>query len=193
MVGIERAGVGVLPRVFWRRSCASFIPGIESIRRVEEYAAPLLIALTLALFVWAIRAADRVRADVERTERVRGASGARGRIVSLRTSAVVTSTVGFWATLSLNISDFTRYAESQRAQMMGQAIGLPFFMAAFSFVALVVTSCSAVIFGVSDPIALLSRINSGPLITSIAMSGLTVATLSTNIAANIVAFPPTRS
>ena len=73
--------------------------------------------------------------------------------------------------------------------MMGQALGLPFFMAAFSFISLAVTSCTVVIFGIAitDPIALLSRINSGPLTTIIAMTGLILATLSTNIAANVVA------
>ena len=163
--------------------------GIESIRRVEEYAAPLLIALTLALFVWAMRAAGGFGPMLSAPSAFAVGGTREGESFLRAFFPVVTATVGFWATLSLNISDFTRYAESQRAQMMGQAIGLPFFMAAFSFVALVVTSCSVVIFGeaVSDPIALLSRINSGPLITSIAMSGLTIATLSTNIAANIVA------
>ena len=98
---------------------------------------------------------------------------------------MITAVVGFWATLSLNISDFTRYAGSQRAQMTGQAIGLPFFMAAFSFMSIAITSCSAVIFGagVSDPIALLAKMNNGPITTLLAMAGLLVATLSTNIAA----------
>lgn len=102
---------------------------------------------------------------------------------------MITAVVGFWATLSLNISDFTRYSISQRAQMSGQAIGLPLFMAAFSFISIAITSCSAVIFGVgvSDPIALLSKMDNGPITTVISMAGLLVATLSTNIAANIVA------
>lgn len=163
--------------------------GIESIRRVEEYAAPLLIALTLALFAWALCAAGGFGPMLSAPSAFAAGGAREGESFIRAVFPVVTATVGFWSTLSLNISDFTRYAKSQRAQMMGQAIGLPFFMAAFSFVALVVTSCSAVIFGaaVSDPIALLSRMNSGPLITVIAMSGLIIATLSTNIAANVVA------
>ena len=163
--------------------------GIESIRRVEEYAAPLLIALTLALFAWALCAAGGFGPMLSAPSAFAAGGAREGESFLRAVFPVVTATVGFWSTLSLNISDFTRYAKSQRAQMMGQAIGLPFFMAAFSFVALAVTSCSAVIFGaaVSDPIALLSRMNSGPLITVIAMSGLIIATLSTNIAANVVA------
>jgi NCS1 family nucleobase:cation symporter-1 len=102
---------------------------------------------------------------------------------------MITAVVGFWATLSLNISDFTRYATSQEAQFKGQTIGLPFFMAAFSFMSVAITSCSAVIFGsaVADPVALLAKADGGPLTTAVAMGGLLVATLSTNIAANIVA------
>ena len=163
--------------------------GIESIRRVEEYAAPLLIALTLALFAWALCAAGGFGPMLSAPSAFAAGGAREGESFLRAVFPVVTATVGFWSTISLNISDFTRYAKSQRAQMMGQAIGLPFFMAAFSFVALAVTSCSAVIFGaaVSDPIALLSRMNSGPLITVIAMSGLIIATLSTNIAANVVA------
>ena len=163
--------------------------GIESIRRVEEYAAPMLIALTLALFAWALCAAGGFGPMLSAPSAFAAGGAREGESFLRAVFPVVTATVGFWSTLSLNISDFTRYAKSQRAQMMGQAIGLPFFMAAFSFVALAVTSCSAVIFGaaVSDPIALLSRMNSGPLITVIAMSGLIIATLSTNIAANVVA------
>lgn len=163
--------------------------GIESIRRVEEYAAPLLIALTLALFAWALCAAGGFGPMLSAPSAFAAGGAREGESFLRAVFPVVTATVGFWSTISLNISDFTRYAKSQRAQMMGQAIGLPFFMTAFSFVALAVTSCSAVIFGaaVSDPIALLSRMNSGPLITVIAMSGLIIATLSTNIAANVVA------
>lgn len=100
----------------------------------------------------------------------------------------LTANVGFWATLSLNIPDFTRYAYSQKAQLAGQAIGLPVTMFLFSFLALVVTSATAVIFGapIADPVAVLSKIGgAGP--TLMGLFGLAVATLSTNIAANVVA------
>jgi NCS1 family nucleobase:cation symporter-1 len=102
---------------------------------------------------------------------------------------MITAVVGFWATLSLNISDFTRYATSQDAQFKGQTLGLPFFMAAFTFMSVAITSCSAVIYGVAvaDPVALLAKANGGVLTTAVAMGGLLIATLSTNIAANIVA------
>ena len=95
--------------------------------------------------------------------------------------------VGFWATVALNIPDFTRYATSQRAQMTGQALGLPAAMTLYSFIGVAVTSASAVIFGeaIWDPVVLLGRFNQ-PVIALVALVALLVATLNTNVAANVV-------
>jgi NCS1 family nucleobase:cation symporter-1 len=95
--------------------------------------------------------------------------------------------VGFWTTLSLNIPDFTRYAVSQRAQQMGQAIGLPTSMTLFSFVGVVVTSATFVIYGhtIWDPVVLAGKFES-KLLVSAAMLAVALSTLATNIAANIV-------
>src|SRR6266545_4257930 len=102
--------------------------------------------------------------------------------------AGLTSAVAFWGTMALSIPDFSRYARSQRDQVIGQAVGLPATMALFAFIGAAVTSATAVIFGtrIADPVALLARIG-GPLMIMVSMAGLTVATLTTNIAANIVA------
>ena len=104
----------------------------------------------------------------------------------------VTAMVGYWATLSLNIPDFTRYARSQKDQMVGQAIGLLTTMPLFSFVGLVVTSATVVIYGeaIWNPIDLVSRITAeggSRLLGLASMGAIVVATLSTNIAANVVA------
>jgi len=95
--------------------------------------------------------------------------------------------VGFWATVALNIPDFTRYAKSQRAQVIGQAIGLPPAMTAYSFIGVAVTSASVILFGeaIWDPVLLLQRFHE-PLIASIALVALLLATLNTNVAANVV-------
>ncbi len=95
--------------------------------------------------------------------------------------------VGFWATVALNIPDFTRYAKSQRAQMLGQALGLPAAMTLYSFIGVAVTSASVVLFGeaIWDPVALLGRFHQ-PVVASIALVALLVATLNTNVAANVV-------
>ncbi|MFZ1676838.1 MAG: cytosine permease, partial [Saprospiraceae bacterium] len=99
----------------------------------------------------------------------------------------LTGMVGFWATLSLNIPDFTRYAKSQKAQITGQAIGLPSSMTLFSFIGVVVTSATFIIYGetIWDPIVLAGKFESKLLVT-IAMIAVAISTLATNIAANIV-------
>jgi NCS1 family nucleobase:cation symporter-1 len=99
----------------------------------------------------------------------------------------LTGMVGFWATVALNIPDFTRYAKSQRDQAIGQALGLPAAMTLYSFIGVAVTSASVVIFGepIWDPVALLGRFNQ-PVVASFALVALLIATLNTNVAANVV-------
>jgi NCS1 family nucleobase:cation symporter-1 len=96
--------------------------------------------------------------------------------------------VGFWATLALNIPDLSRYARDQKAQIRGQFLGLPTTMTLFAFIGVAVTSASAVIFGepIWDPVVLLSKIES-PALILVSLFALLVATLTTNVAANVVA------
>jgi len=100
----------------------------------------------------------------------------------------LTGMVGYWATLSLNIPDFTRYAKSQKDQMLGQALGLNTTMPLFAFIGVAVTSATVVIFGeeIWNPVELLGRFESVPVVI-ISMLALAVATLTTNLAANVVA------
>ena len=95
--------------------------------------------------------------------------------------------IGFWATLSLNIPDFSRYAVSQRAQIVGQALGLPLTMALYSFIGVAVTSATTIIYHETlwNPIDVLSRFRD-PLVLIVALVSLCLATLATNIAANVV-------
>ena len=95
--------------------------------------------------------------------------------------------IGFWATLSLNIPDFSRYAVSQRDQIMGQALGLPLTMALYSFIGVAVTSATTIIYGetIWDPVDVLTRFKN-PVLLVVAMLALCIATLATNIAANVV-------
>jgi NCS1 family nucleobase:cation symporter-1 len=96
--------------------------------------------------------------------------------------------VGYWATVSLNIPDFTRYAKGQREQVLGQLFGLPTTMTFYSFIGVAVTSCTIIVFGeaIWDPVALLSRFEN-PFVIFLSMLALLVATLTTNIAANVIA------
>jgi NCS1 family nucleobase:cation symporter-1 len=146
------------------------------------FKAVFLPIASLALLVWAIVAAGGLGPILARPSAFQDTSSFLRFFVP-----GVTGIVGFWATLSLNIPDFTRFAESQRAHRIGQSIALPAAMAAFAFVGVVVTSASAVRFGkvIWDPLALAARIES-PLIIAAVMVLVAVSTLATNIAANIV-------
>jgi NCS1 family nucleobase:cation symporter-1 len=95
--------------------------------------------------------------------------------------------VGFWATLSLNIPDFSRYAKSQKDQILGQIFGLPLTMFLFASLGVVMTAASVKLVGVtvSDPVTLIGHIQS-PVWVAVAMALIIIATLSTNTAANIV-------
>ncbi|HVE14134.1 MAG TPA: cytosine permease, partial [Elusimicrobiota bacterium] len=99
----------------------------------------------------------------------------------------LTGMIGFWATLSLNIPDFTRYARSQRDQILGQALGLPTTMGLFSFIGVAVTSATVVIYKESiwDPVVLLTKFRN-PVVLAVSLVSLCIATLATNIAANVV-------
>ena len=106
----------------------------------------------------------------------------------------LTVMLGFWATMSLSISDITRYSSTQKAQMQGQFIGLPGTMMLYSFVAIFVTCASVLIFNDVliasdapwDPTALLGKFEN-PWVVIIAQVFMIIATLSTNIAANVIA------
>ena len=170
--------------LFWAMNIYFIVKGTESIRFFEACAAPVLLVLGAALLVWAIRRVGGLGPIFSQPSKFQtGAEFFRFFVPSL------TGMVGFWATLSISIPDFTRYATSQRAQLVGQAIGLPPTMALFSFIGVAVASATLVIFGeaIWDPVALCARFDS-PFVVLLSVFALAVATLTTNIAANVV--PP---
>jgi NCS1 family nucleobase:cation symporter-1 len=179
----ESPGVGwVCFFAFWALNIAVIWRGIETIKVLEGIGAPFMLGIGLLLLWW-----------------ITGKAGGLGPVLSAPSKfhttpdflkffiPSLTGMVGFWATVALNIPDFTRYAKSQKAQMWGQALGLPIAMTLYSFIGVAVTSASAVLFGepIWDPVALLGKFNQ-PVIASIALVALLVATLNTNVAANVV-------
>jgi len=172
---------------FWAVQVSIILKGIECIRLVEEYAAPVLIAMSCALVIWAYNTAGGFGPMLAAPSQFAAGMPKEGQFLGTFFPAL-TANVGFWATLALNIPDFTRYSKNQEDQLVGQAVGLPFFMAAFSSVGVAVTSATVAIFGtaITDPVQVLARIG-GPAATACAITGLALATLSTNIAANVVA------
>lgn len=169
--------------VFWAWNMYIVVRGSESIKRLEAYAAPFLIVSGLALFAWAVTRAGGLGPILARPS----AFATTGDFWVVFVPSL-TAMVGFWATLALNIPDLSRYARSQRAQVLGQFLGLPTTMTLFAFIGVAVTSASGVIFGepIWDPVQLLSRIEN-PVVVLIALFALLIATLTTNVAANVVA------
>lgn len=171
---------------FWAINMLVIYLGIESIRILLNIKAPLLIILGLILLGWAYRAAGGFGPMMNQPSAFAPGQPQAGKFWAFFFPAL-TGVVGYWATLSLNIPDFTRYAKSQRDQIWGQALGLPTTMALYSFIGIAVTSATITIFGkaIWDPVVLLSTFHSKTTII-IAMGAIAIATLATNIAANVV-------
>ncbi len=168
--------------VFWLANVYFIWNGMSAIKWLESWTAPFLILAGLALLAWAIGRVGSVSALF-----TRGSSYKEGATFWSAFWPQLTAMVGFWATLSLNIPDFTRYARSQRSQAWGQALGLPTTMTLFCFIGIMVTSATVVLYqkAIWDPVALVSRFGSAPVIV-VSLVALSVATLTTNIAANVV-------
>ena len=171
---------------FWAVNMAVVYMGIDSIRILLNIKAPLLIALGLLFLLWAYRAAGGFGPMLSQPSAFDAGQPKAGQFWAFFVPGL-TGMIGFWATLSLNIPDFSRYAVSQRAQVMGQALGLPLAMAFYSFIGVAVTSATVVIFGhtIWDPLEVLVRFKS-PAVLILSMVALCIATLATNIAANVV-------
>lgn len=168
--------------LFWSVNVFFIVRGMESIKWLEALSAPFLLLVGLALMTWAVAAVGGFGPLFEQPSRLTTAATFWPIF-----GAALTAQVGFWATLSLNIPDFSRFARDQRAQIIGQTIGLPPTMVLYSFVGIVVTSATIVVFGeaIWDPVQLIGRFDH-PLLSALALVSLAIATLSTNIAANVV-------
>lgn len=178
---------------FWAIQVFIIKKGVESIRLLESLAAPFLVLMGLALLAWAYVKADGFGTMMAQPSAFEPGGPKEGQFFQVFFPSL-TAMVGFWATLSLNIPDFTRYARTQRDQILGQAIGLPLFMTLFAFIGVAVTSATPVIFGeiIWDPTILLGRMGEASegamavVTVLVSLFALSVATLSTNIAANVV-------
>jgi NCS1 family nucleobase:cation symporter-1 len=171
---------------FWAIQVFFIYKGLESIRIFEQLAAPFLIVMGLALLGWAYVKADGFGAMMDAPSAFEPGGPKEGQFWVVFFPSL-TAMVGFWATLSLNIPDFTRYAKSQRDQMLGQALGLPTTMTLFAFIGVAVTGSTVVIYGeaIWDPTVLLGKMGGGMSVL-VSLLALSVATLSTNLAANVV-------
>jgi NCS1 family nucleobase:cation symporter-1 len=174
--------------LFWLIQVAIIVRGIEGIKYLESWSAPLLLGGGAVLLWWAASAAGgmgRVLDSVVLLQQP-DPNAPRPTFWQLFPPAL-TASVGYWATLSLNIPDFTRYARSQRSQMLGQALGLPTTMTAFAFIGVATTSATVLIFGraIPDPVELVGQFDSVAVVL-FATVIIFAAQLTTNMAANVV-------
>ena len=175
-------GVWICFFAFWALNIFVIWRGIETIKFLEGIGAPFMLGIGLLLLWWVTGKAGGFGPVLSAPSKFHTASEFFAFFVPS-----LTGMVGFWATVALNIPDFTRYAKSQRAQALGQALGLPAAMTLYSFIGVAVTSASAVLFGepIWDPVVLLGKFNQ-PVVAFIALIALLIATLNTNVAANVV-------
>ncbi len=168
--------------IFWLLNMYIVYLGVESIKKLLVFKAIFLPVAALALLFWAINAAHGLGPILSQPSKFADTNSFLHFFFP-----ALTGMVGFWATLSLNIPDFTRYAKSQNAQVKGQIIGLPTSMTFFAFIGVVVTSATAIIYGSTewDIVKLAGKFENKIMVT-IAMIGIIISTLATNIAANIV-------
>ncbi len=169
--------------IFWLIQVGIILRGLEGIKILESWSAPLLLGGGGLLLGWGIVRGGGLGHILQESSRLQHHEVPFWQLFP----AGLTANVGYWATLSLNIPDFTRYARSQRSQALGQAMGLPATMTAFAFIGVAVTSATIVVFGeaIWDPVALIARIGSAPIIIFGALIVL-IAQLTTNMAANVV-------
>jgi NCS1 family nucleobase:cation symporter-1 len=175
-------GVWICFAGFWLLHVIVIMRGIRTIKFLQGITAPFLLMIGVALLAWAVVKAGGFGTMLAAPSQFR----TFGEFFHFFVPSL-TGVVGFWATVALNIPDFTRYARSQRSQVLGQALGLPTTMTFYSFIGVAVTSATAIIFGqaIWDPVQVLARLGN-PIAVVIAMLALLLATLNVNVAANLV-------
>ncbi len=172
--------------LFWGINTLIIYRGMDLLRRVENWAAPFVLIMTAFLLAWAIWRAHGLGYLL--TEKGKFATWSQFRLVFIPS---LTAMIGFWATLSLNMPDFTRFGRSQREQAIGQTVALPTTMTVFAAMGVIITSAAVIIYPnlpmseLWDPVKLVAQFKA-PLVIAISMFTVVVATLAVNIAANVV-------
>jgi len=168
--------------IFWGLNILIVFRGMNLLRKVENWAAPFVLIMTSFLVGWAVWRAHGLGNIMAQPGRLQ----TFGAFMPVFAPSL-TAMIGFWATLSLNMPDFTRYGRSQRDQIVGQVVALPSTMTVFAAMGVVITSATAIIYGerIWDPIDLVGKF-SDRAVVAVAMFTIAVATVSVNIAANVV-------
>jgi NCS1 family nucleobase:cation symporter-1 len=181
-VGGFPLGLWISFALFWALNIFIIYRGMDWLRRVENWAAPFVLVMTGVLVVWAINQAHGLGEIMQRP----GKFTTNAEFMKVFVPSL-TAMIGFWATLSLNMPDFTRFGRSQKEQMLGQVVALPSTMTIFAAMSVLITSATAVIYGeaIWDPVVLVGKFTN-TIIVAVAMFTIVIATLAVNIAANVV-------
>jgi NCS1 family nucleobase:cation symporter-1 len=168
--------------LFWGLNVFIIYRGMDLVREVENWAAPYVLVMTGALLWWAVTKANGLGPLLAQPGKFRTFEEFWPVFVPS-----LTAMIGFWATLSLNMPDFTRFGRSQREQVVGQVVALPTTMSLFAAMGVMITSATAIIYGqaIWDPVQLVGKFSS-PIVVAISMFTVVVATIAVNIAANVV-------
>lgn len=172
--------------LFWGLNILIIYRGMNVLRHFENWAAPFVLVMTAILLLWIVYQAGGIGFLLHEP----GKFQTFGEFFPIFIPSL-TAMIGFWATLSLNMPDFTRFGKSQREQAVGQVVALPTTMVVFAAMGILITSASVVVFpqmnpaDAWDPVKLVGQF-SQPVIVAISMFTIVVATLSVNIAANVV-------
>jgi NCS1 family nucleobase:cation symporter-1 len=172
--------------LFWGMNIYIIYRGMDLLRAVENWAAPYVLVMTAILLGWAIWRADGLGSLL----RDAGKFQTLGEFWPVFVPSL-TAMIGFWATLSLNMPDFTRFGRSQREQVIGQIVALPTTMTVFAAMGVIITSAAIVIYPqlkpseLWDPLKVVGQFQQ-VWVVAISMFTAVVATLAVNIAANVV-------
>ena len=168
--------------IFWLINIAIVLRGMNFIRHFENWAAPFVLVVAIFLLAWMASQAGGFGPIINDA----GTLGWGDKFWPVFWPSLM-AMIAFWSTLSLNMPDFTRFGHSQREQALGQTLGLPTTMTFFPLIAVLTTSASQVVYGTAiwDPVALTGKFDN-PIVVVFALFTLAVATLSANVAANIV-------
>jgi NCS1 family nucleobase:cation symporter-1 len=175
--------------LFWALNIYIIYRGMDLLRKVENWAAPFVLVMTALLLAWAVWKANGLGFIIQQPSKF--ASWSEFRPVFF---LKLTAMIGFWATLSLNMPDFTRFGQSQRQQAVGQIVALPTTMTVFAAMSIIITSSAMLIYRdlpaeqlnqLWDPMKLASHFSQFWVI-AISMFTVVVATVAVNIAANVV-------
>ena len=169
--------------IFWAINIFIILRGMDAVRRFENWAAPFVLVVALGLLAWMVAKAGGFGPILNDPGKV----GWGGNFWFVLFPPSLIGMIAFWSTLSLNMPDFTRFGRSQRAQALGQILGLPTTMTLFPLIAVLITAATQVVYKtpIWDPVALTGKFDN-PFVVVFALFTLAVATLSVNVAANVV-------